>query len=64
MGKIPIFNIREAVEKEIRYELAEIVSRLTPTKPTYDELGRCYCDEMLLSHAKFCHNCGRPVSRK
>lgn len=66
MASIPIFNIREAVEQEIRDRLDDIISRLTPVKPTKDVFDRCYCgncDEMLLIHAKFCHNCGRPVKR-
>lgn len=64
MSETPIFNIREAVEREIKDRLDYIISRLTPIKPTRDEFDRRYCDdcgEMLLCDAKFCHNCGRKI---
>lgn len=64
MGTTPVFNIREAVDQVIRDRLNDIIHYLTPVKPTRDEFDRCYCGdcgEMLLSHAKFCHNCGRKV---
>ena len=64
MAKIPLINIREAVEQEIRDRLDDIISRLTPVKPTKDGFDRCCCgscDELLPSGAKFCPHCGRKV---
>lgn len=58
------FNLREAIEEEIKKTLSDMVSRLTPVKPTRDAFDRCYCgncDEMLRIGANFCHNCGRRV---
>lgn len=43
MGKAtPVFNIREAVDQVIRDRLNDIISYLTPVKPTRDEFDRSF----------------------
>ena len=58
------FDLRGAIEEEIRKVLSDIVLHLTPVKPTKDTFDRCYCgncDEMISRGDNFCHNCGRKV---